>query len=104
MKIAVGTCGAARSRRRRLMVAKADIIGAVPGTIIAAIIADHITTISPASAGVHDGFHAVHRHVHVAPHGGFHRVHPPRLIDGESPGRGGDDDEQRRNDQAVAPR
>ena len=36
------------------MVAKADTIGAVPGSIIAAIIADHITNISPASAGVHD--------------------------------------------------
>ena len=51
----MGTYGALRSRRRRLMVAKAVIMGLAPGTIIAAIIADHIATISNASTGVHDG-------------------------------------------------
>ena len=52
---AVGTYGALRSRRRRLMVAKAATIGLAPGTIIAAIMADHITNIRRASIGVHDG-------------------------------------------------
>ena len=37
------------------MVAKAAIIGAAPGTIIAAIIADHITNTSSASTSVQDG-------------------------------------------------
>ena len=37
------------------MVAKAATIGLAPGTIIAAIIADHITNSSSASTAVHDG-------------------------------------------------
>jgi len=37
------------------MVAKAVIMGLAPGTIIAAIIADHIANINRASTGVHDG-------------------------------------------------
>jgi hypothetical protein len=39
-----------------LIAAKAAIIGLVPGTIIAAIIAAHITNSSSASSGVHTGF------------------------------------------------
>ena len=37
------------------MVANATIIGPAPGSIIAAIIADHMTNSSAMSAGVHDG-------------------------------------------------
>ena len=37
------------------MVAKAATIGLAPGSIIAAIIADHITNSSRASTGVQDG-------------------------------------------------
>ena len=37
------------------MVAKAATIGLAPGTIMAAIIADHITNTSRVSTGVHEG-------------------------------------------------
>ena len=53
MNTRVGTNGWARSRRRRLTVAKVRIIGMAEGSIMPGIIAHQMSTFSSRSAAVH---------------------------------------------------
>ncbi len=84
------------------MVAKAVTMGRAPGTIMAAIIADHITNSSDASAGVQDGsmpFIDMFMSRHMATSMASIDL---RLMHGESPGQRRDERQQARDDDAIA--
>ena len=72
------------------MVAKQVIIGLAPGSIIAAIIADHITNTRTTLSGVHEGSMLfmdmlMSRHMAASISSIMHC-----LMNGEAPGQGGD--------------